>query len=567
MRRGRPPYPGLLTPREQQVLDLIREGMTNEQIAERLGISFSGARYHVAEILSKLGVNSRQEAALWIPSPEPTGARRFGLLSGLFGRIASSMLARAAGSLAIAAGLGLLLALLLGVIEMGERRQEQPLPSIEIEWAEVDLPPLGEEPARPFFTAVEPDGQDLWRVYVARGSQAPVQLEQSRRYPQDLFWSSADLVTLSYLASRDGAAALPNGPLVTGLSQYSLAAGKEIWQKGYQPGSYVMKASPDGSEVAIVDRTNGRLYIQQLGGSAQELRGAPGSDPVFLGWSADGSAFALQVTTVRGHRDTRPQFAWYLAVPGHSKAFVLGGVPSWSPEGSKLAIGQGQDLLIVDAKAGTAKRMAVGLPLQSPSGPSPLNWSGAYITRGDALIDTESGRVLYQTSGRAVLGSTVSADGRWQAFTVDRTRDPACGEALAAAEMRLRDISTGAESTALDCRNPWLPSVKWLKNGKLIANGANCQSCGPQSYRVGLVETSTGELQPLTDGLEVAARYQVSPDGQRILVTGNRLRVYSIDGVLEREIVPPDGLPVLAAAWSPDGSSFAYIVGPRIDFT
>ena len=65
MRRGRPPYPDVLTPREQEVLTLIREGLTNDQIAARLGISESGARYHVSEILSKLGVASRHEAAQW----------------------------------------------------------------------------------------------------------------------------------------------------------------------------------------------------------------------------------------------------------------------------------------------------------------------------------------------------------------------------------------------------------------------------------------------------------------------------------------------------------------------
>ena len=40
------------------MLSLLREGLTNEQIAERLGISRDGAKYHVSEILSKLGVSS-----------------------------------------------------------------------------------------------------------------------------------------------------------------------------------------------------------------------------------------------------------------------------------------------------------------------------------------------------------------------------------------------------------------------------------------------------------------------------------------------------------------------------
>jgi DNA-binding CsgD family transcriptional regulator len=77
MRRGRPPYPGLLTPREQEVLALLQEGLTNEEIADRLGITERGARYHVSEILSKLGVQSRFQAAAW--QPAASGSRFFGV--------------------------------------------------------------------------------------------------------------------------------------------------------------------------------------------------------------------------------------------------------------------------------------------------------------------------------------------------------------------------------------------------------------------------------------------------------------------------------------------------------
>ena len=55
MRRGRPRHPDVLTPREQQVLALLREGLTNAHIAIRLGISPDGAKYHVGDILSKSG--------------------------------------------------------------------------------------------------------------------------------------------------------------------------------------------------------------------------------------------------------------------------------------------------------------------------------------------------------------------------------------------------------------------------------------------------------------------------------------------------------------------------------
>ena len=59
------PPPGMLTPRERQVVALIASGRSNKAIAEELFISPATAARHVANILAKLGFNSRGQIAAW----------------------------------------------------------------------------------------------------------------------------------------------------------------------------------------------------------------------------------------------------------------------------------------------------------------------------------------------------------------------------------------------------------------------------------------------------------------------------------------------------------------------
>lgn len=61
--RGRQSDPDALTAREEQVLTLIAEGLTNHKISRKLSVSENTVKYHIQNIYSKLNVTNRTGAA------------------------------------------------------------------------------------------------------------------------------------------------------------------------------------------------------------------------------------------------------------------------------------------------------------------------------------------------------------------------------------------------------------------------------------------------------------------------------------------------------------------------
>ena len=117
MNRGRPRHNDVLTPREWDVLACIREGLTNEEIADRLGITHNTVKYHVTEILGKLQVSSREEAAAWRGKPKV--AFGLGPITAVIHKLAAVGPWKLGAGGAIAAGVAGLALLAAGVILTG----------------------------------------------------------------------------------------------------------------------------------------------------------------------------------------------------------------------------------------------------------------------------------------------------------------------------------------------------------------------------------------------------------------------------------------------------------------
>ena len=74
-RRGRPPHDDLLTPGEWRTVHYVRHGLTNQQIADRHGISLDAVKYHVANAIAKLGVSNRRALKTWVGAPRDSSIK------------------------------------------------------------------------------------------------------------------------------------------------------------------------------------------------------------------------------------------------------------------------------------------------------------------------------------------------------------------------------------------------------------------------------------------------------------------------------------------------------------
>jgi DNA-binding CsgD family transcriptional regulator/Tol biopolymer transport system component len=332
--RGRPRHPDVLTPREWEVLGLLRKGLTNEQIAERLGVSFATARYHVSEILSKLGVSSREEAARWQPEPE----RR------AWWRLAWPLTALKA------AGVALAVAMLAGLGVLG--------------WSVLAEDSSDPSMGRIAFVSDRDGDYDIWVVYEdGTGLRKVTDFGDDWRF-QHLEWSD-DGRTIRFAAVQLDAG-------FTTVNQYTVNAdGSDLQDFGSADLTDAGKVfSPDGALVAYrrtsADEPTIEAWISESDGSEARKLVAEEGYHLPTDWSSDGATILLDCAdfgffegVISPAAETQVQLGDICTVrpDGTGLTRIIEGASSatWSPDGRRLIFRKGSTLWIAEAD-GTNQR-------------------------------------------------------------------------------------------------------------------------------------------------------------------------------------------------------------------
>jgi DNA-binding CsgD family transcriptional regulator len=112
-----------VTERQLEVARLVSEGYGNPQIAEELGVSLAGAKYHVSQLLMRLGLERREEIASWYRDQHHPRGRSRALRALKFGAAMTTI--GAAGAVAVA----VLVVMLVANARNGEPEQASLAPA------------------------------------------------------------------------------------------------------------------------------------------------------------------------------------------------------------------------------------------------------------------------------------------------------------------------------------------------------------------------------------------------------------------------------------------------------
>jgi DNA-binding CsgD family transcriptional regulator len=322
--------PEALTEREREVFELLRRGLTNEEIAGRLNISVAGAKYHVSQILSKLGVVTREEAAAWCPE-ERGWYWKLGWLTG--------------AGLVIAApiGLGALLLDPDGSVDL----ESEIAASDDVTGATHSTPvgPTSADARQPPLSA----SATPTRVPVSTSASAtlsPMEGATSELLPSqtDTPGSPATELPTPPPTATDG------GGVPGGAGKIAFESGDHIYVMAHDGSgrtSIITNSemefdeqpawSPDGTKIAFTRGTSryvgsSDIYVAGADGSAVTRLTNLSGNEIRPTWSPDGSRIAFLYDTS----------LWVMNADGSAVTMIYGSTdlgisaPSWSPVGSRI---------------------------------------------------------------------------------------------------------------------------------------------------------------------------------------------------------------------------------------
>ncbi|HXH21042.1 MAG TPA: hypothetical protein VNN10_03355 [Dehalococcoidia bacterium] len=477
----------------------------------------------------------------------------------------------------------------LSAVYRSAQAQSLPPPPV-VKWVPAE-PPVYRGPEDPFpFTAGR---TPVSMVYVVDGDAEPRLIYETGRWLYTVDWHSGDVLSFGLRSRKVDPPPEGRGPFYIPVLTGTLGlttGGEPVWEfTADSPDTLV--PSPDDRQVAL-HHSGREIFLLRQDGHAFRLEGL-GERVAFVGWAPGGGS--ILVFSYEQVVYPLPVDGVFYIVPVVEGPAIRLYPPathfqretaSWSPDGSRIAFVAGAekgpldswqsrgDLYVFELDQLVTRRLTSG-PAYGSTRP---RWSesGRYLTIEGDLIDVASGDIVrLREPPVGVTGGKISPSERYFVVSEDPFVEAphGCPRDSLRNRTHLLEINTRRQRTLLDCGDgffvvrtwdyTWGSSERWLGGGRyLVVDTPNCYACEGYTIRLTHLDLETGVRRTILERSAGRLDGVASPDGRRLGTTGDALRIFDERGELLRTIALPEGYEVQNIAWSPDGSSLAYIVVP-----